>query len=264
MAWARVSASAVSIAPDAHQSLEDLGAHADHRGGLGQPIGDRRLAGIGEDGATLAQALAPAGEDGLAPVVVRAAIAEGPVVGLGIPHDLVTTCTIVGGREAVLEGNLGDDLRSPVVGVHLLGRAVGIAPADAAGAEDLVESPDDGWRLGSLDAGELEAAAGVAAEGLGWEGGLEGLDLILGQYIDTSLNGWAGLCPLVGETKKGPLAGMGTALCVRDPHVHLRGDYYSILTGMHEMGCAGEKWMVMQCSRVGETREETTLSERPA
>ena len=63
-AWARASASAASIAPDAHQPLEDLVAHADHRGGLGQPIGDRRLVGIGEDGATLAQALAPAGEEG--------------------------------------------------------------------------------------------------------------------------------------------------------------------------------------------------------
>jgi hypothetical protein len=108
-------------------------AHADHRGGLGEPIDDRRLAGVGEGRAALAQSLAPAGEDGLAPVVVRAAIAEGPVVG---------------GREAILEGDLGDDLRPPVVGVQLLERAVGIAPADAAGAEDLVQPLDDGWRLG--------------------------------------------------------------------------------------------------------------------
>jgi hypothetical protein len=102
VAWVRASASAASIAPDAHQSLEDLVVHADHRGGFGEPIGDRRFAGIGEDGATLAQALAPTGEDGLAPVVVRATIAEGPVVGLGIPHYLIATSAVVGGGEALL------------------------------------------------------------------------------------------------------------------------------------------------------------------
>ena len=104
--------------------------------------------------------------------MVRATIAEGPIVGLGIPHYLIAASAIVGGGEAVLEGNLGDDLRSPVVGVQLLEWAVGIAPADAAGAEDLVQPLDDGWRLGGLDAGQLEATAGVAAQRLRREGGL--------------------------------------------------------------------------------------------
>jgi hypothetical protein len=162
---------------------------------------------------------------------------------------LIAAGAVVGGWEVELGGDLGDNLRPAVVGVQLLERAVGIPPADAAGAEDLVQPLDDGWRLGSLDTGQLEAPAGVAAQRLRREGGLEGLDLILSQHLDTSWNGWAGLCPLVGETQKGPLPGMGTALCERDPRVHLRGDYYSILTGMHEMSCAGEKRMVMQCAR---------------
>ena len=63
------------------------------------------------------------------------------------------------------------------------------------------------------------------------------------------------------ETQKGPLPGIGTAHCERDPYLHLGGVYYSVLAGTHEMGCAGEKWIVVQCSRVGEIREETTLSE---
>jgi len=45
--------------------------------------------------------------------------------------------------EAILEGDLGDDLRPPVVGVQFLKRAVDVAPADAAGAEDLVQPLDD-------------------------------------------------------------------------------------------------------------------------
>jgi hypothetical protein len=49
--------------------------------------------------------------------------------------------------EAVLEGDLGDDLHAPVVGVKFPERAVGVSPADATRAEDLVEPLDDGSRL---------------------------------------------------------------------------------------------------------------------
>jgi hypothetical protein len=144
--------------------------------------------------------------------VVRATVAEDPPASLGIPYHLLTASTIVVGVEPVLEGDPGDGLHPLVVRVKFLERAVGVGPADAAGAEDLVQSLDDGWRLGSLDAGQLEAAAGVAAERLRREGGLDGLYLILGQYLYTFLNGLAVLCPLDPETKKGPLPGMGTAL----------------------------------------------------
>ena len=56
---------------------------------------------------------------------------------------------------------------------------------------------------------------------------------------------------------------MEATLCERDPHVHLRGNYYPILTGMHEKGCAGEKRVVLECSRDRADRRGTTLSERP-
>ena len=61
-----------------------------------------------------------------------------------------------------------------MVGVQLLELAADVVPADAAGAKNLVQPLDDGWRLGSLDTGELEAAAGVAAQRLRREGGLKG------------------------------------------------------------------------------------------
>jgi hypothetical protein len=83
---------------------------------------------------------------------------------------LVTASTIVVGGEPVLEGDLDDGLHPPVVAVQPLERAVGITPADATGAEGLVEPVDDGWRLGGLDMGEFEAPAGVAAQGLSYDG----------------------------------------------------------------------------------------------
>jgi hypothetical protein len=46
--------------------------------------------------------------------------------------------SLVAGKPA-LESDLGDDPCPAVVRVQLLERAVGIAPADAAEAEDLVE-----------------------------------------------------------------------------------------------------------------------------
>ena len=125
---------------------------------------------------------------------------------------------------------------------ELVGRTIRVRPLD------------DGWRLGSLDTGQLEAAAGVAAQRLRWEGGLEGLDLILSQYIDISLNELAGLCALGREMHKGPLPGMGTTLCDRDPQVHLKGDCYSILTGMHGIGCVGKNGELCEVQGIGETR----------
>jgi len=70
-------------------------------------------------------------------------LAERPTVGLGVPHELVTVSALVGGIEAVLEGDFGDDLRSSVVGVQFLEPAMDIPPADAAEAEDSVQSLDD-------------------------------------------------------------------------------------------------------------------------
>jgi hypothetical protein len=92
--------------------------------------------------------------------------------------------------------------------------------------------------------------------------GRKGLDLILSQYIDTSLKGWAGLCPLVGETQKGPLPEMGTSLCERDPHVHLRGNYYPILTGCTRWVVLGKSGWSCSVQGIGRTREGATLSER--
>jgi hypothetical protein len=144
--------------------------------------------------------------------VVRATVAEDPPASLGIPYHLLTASTIVVGVEPVLEDDPGDGLYPLAVRVELLERAVGVTLADATGAEDLVQSHDDDWHLDGLDAREFEASAGVAAERLRREGGLDGLYLILGQYLYTFLNGLAVLCPLDPETKKGPLPGMGTAL----------------------------------------------------
>jgi hypothetical protein len=53
----------------------------------------------------------------------------------------------------------------------------------------------------------------------------------------------------LGKRKKGRSLGWERPFARETPHLHLRGDYYSILIGMHEMGCAGEKRMVMQYSR---------------
>lgn len=66
----------------------------------------------------------------------------------------------------------------------------------------------------------------------------------------------------VGKRKKGRSLGWERPLCERDPHVHLRGDCYSILTGMYEIGCVGENGGLRRVQGIGETREETTLSER--
>ena len=63
--------------------------------------------------------------------------------------------------------------------------------------------------------GTLEASAGVDAQRFGREGHFDSLHLILGHYLDTTSNRLAGLCPLVGETQKGPIPEMGTALVER-------------------------------------------------
>jgi hypothetical protein len=165
------------IAPDAHQSLKDIGTDAYHRRRLGQTVCDCRLASVGVGSAAFAHALAASGEDGLQPVVVG--VAERPVVRLSISHDPVAPYTVVGGVVAVLQRHLGDDLRAPVVHVDLFKRAMGITPADAAGSEDLVEPLDD---ESGLDTGQLEATAGIGAQRFGWEGGLDGLHLILVQH----------------------------------------------------------------------------------
>jgi hypothetical protein len=70
-------------------------------------------------------------------------------------------------------------LGAPVVRADLLERRVDVAPADAAATEDLVEPLDD---EGSFDRGQLETTAGIGAQRLGWEWGLDRLHLILGQH----------------------------------------------------------------------------------
>ena len=51
---------------------------------------------------------------------------------------------VFGATEAVLKSDLGDDFHAPAVGLHLVKRAVDVPPANAAGAEDLVQPLDDG------------------------------------------------------------------------------------------------------------------------
>jgi hypothetical protein len=97
---------------------------------------------------------------------------------------LAAASAVVGGGEAVLEGDLGDGLHPPVVRVQFLERTVGAAPTDAAEADDLAESLDD---EGGADGGQLETSAGIAAQRLRGEWRLDGLDLILSQHIYTTL-----------------------------------------------------------------------------
>ena len=52
----------------------------------------------------------------------------------------------------------------------------------------------------------------------------------------------------LGKRKEGRSLGWERPFVRETPHLHLRGITYFILTGMHEMGCAGEKRMVMQGS----------------
>lgn len=66
-----------------------------------------------------------------------------PVARLGILRQLVAVSKSIGGGETVLEGSLSDNLHSPVVGLQFLERSMGLALADAAGAEALVEPLGD-------------------------------------------------------------------------------------------------------------------------
>ena len=61
----------------------------------------------------------------------------------------------------------------------------------------------------------------------------------------------------LGKRKKGRSLGWERPFVRETPHVHLRGDYSSILTGMHDMGYVGKNGIVMYSPvgrKIGEGR----------